>query len=186
MECDLHKLLRSQKLSSDHICYFLYQILRYTSYLPCVPETVANSSAFTSGAWSTSTQQMCFTGTSNRPTSCSIPTVTLRSFKEWFARTIQKCFHPDMRLWSLQGVRPKSRPHRPSHRVSWFTRKEAIYKSYMCWHPLTSISQGDNDDRESFTIAVFAFQICGNPMVQGSRGDAQCERLQSGLRWGRF
>ena len=28
MECDLHKLLRSQKLSSDHICYFLYQILR--------------------------------------------------------------------------------------------------------------------------------------------------------------
>ena len=46
MECDLHKLLRSQKLSSDHICYFLYQILRYTSYTPCLPETVANSSAF--------------------------------------------------------------------------------------------------------------------------------------------
>ena len=46
MECDLHKLLRSQKLSSDHICYFLYQILRYTSYIPCLPETVAYSSAF--------------------------------------------------------------------------------------------------------------------------------------------
>ena len=30
MECDLFKLLRSQKLSDDHVCYFLYQILRYT------------------------------------------------------------------------------------------------------------------------------------------------------------
>ena len=29
MECDLFKLLRSQKLSDDHVCYFLYQILRY-------------------------------------------------------------------------------------------------------------------------------------------------------------
>ena len=28
MECDLFKLLRSQKLSDDHVCYFLYQILR--------------------------------------------------------------------------------------------------------------------------------------------------------------
>ena len=28
MECDLHKLLRSQKLSNDHTCYFTYQILR--------------------------------------------------------------------------------------------------------------------------------------------------------------
>jgi len=27
MECDLHKLLRSQKLSADHTCYFLYQVL---------------------------------------------------------------------------------------------------------------------------------------------------------------
>jgi len=33
MECDLHKLLRSQKLSSDHICYFLYQILRGLKYI---------------------------------------------------------------------------------------------------------------------------------------------------------
>jgi len=33
MECDLHKLLRSQRLSSDHICYFLYQILRGLKYI---------------------------------------------------------------------------------------------------------------------------------------------------------
>ena len=33
METDLHKLLRSQKLSSDHICYFLYQILRGLKYI---------------------------------------------------------------------------------------------------------------------------------------------------------
>jgi len=28
MECDLYKLLRSQKLSADHVCYFLYQVSR--------------------------------------------------------------------------------------------------------------------------------------------------------------
>ena len=33
MEADLHKLLKSQKLSSDHICYFLYQILRGLKYI---------------------------------------------------------------------------------------------------------------------------------------------------------
>ena len=33
METDLHKLLRSQKLSEDHICYFLYQILRGLKYI---------------------------------------------------------------------------------------------------------------------------------------------------------
>ena len=29
METDLYKLLKTQELSNDHICYFLYQILRY-------------------------------------------------------------------------------------------------------------------------------------------------------------
>ena len=33
MECDLYKLLRSQKLSDDHICYFTYQILRGVKYI---------------------------------------------------------------------------------------------------------------------------------------------------------
>jgi len=33
MECDLFKLLRSQKLGADHICYFLYQILRGLKYI---------------------------------------------------------------------------------------------------------------------------------------------------------
>nr|APS85776.1 extracellular regulated MAP kinase 1 [Paracyclopina nana] len=33
MECDLHKLLRSQKLSDDHTCYFAYQILRGLKYI---------------------------------------------------------------------------------------------------------------------------------------------------------
>lgn len=33
MECDLHKLLRSQKLSEDHTCYFTYQILRGLKYI---------------------------------------------------------------------------------------------------------------------------------------------------------
>ena len=33
MECDLYKLLRSQKLSDDHICYFTYQILRGLKYI---------------------------------------------------------------------------------------------------------------------------------------------------------
>ena len=33
MECDLHKLLRSQKLSNDHTCYFTYQIFRGLKYI---------------------------------------------------------------------------------------------------------------------------------------------------------
>ena len=33
MECDLYKLLRSQKLSNDHVCYFTYQILRGMKYI---------------------------------------------------------------------------------------------------------------------------------------------------------
>ena len=33
MECDLYKLLRSQKLSDDHVCYFTYQILRGVKYI---------------------------------------------------------------------------------------------------------------------------------------------------------
>ncbi|XP_065197409.1 mitogen-activated protein kinase 1-like [Sycon ciliatum] len=33
METDLYKLLRSQQLSNDHICYFLYQILRGVKYI---------------------------------------------------------------------------------------------------------------------------------------------------------
>lgn len=33
METDLYKLLRSQQLSNDHICYFLYQILRGLKYI---------------------------------------------------------------------------------------------------------------------------------------------------------
>lgn len=33
MEIDLHKLLKMQKLSADHICYFVYQILRGLKYI---------------------------------------------------------------------------------------------------------------------------------------------------------
>ncbi|VDL92327.1 unnamed protein product [Schistocephalus solidus] len=33
METDLYKLLKVQKLSADHICYFLYQILRGLKYI---------------------------------------------------------------------------------------------------------------------------------------------------------
>ncbi|XP_031552484.1 mitogen-activated protein kinase 1-like [Actinia tenebrosa] len=33
METDMYKLLKSQKLSNDHICYFLYQILRGLKYI---------------------------------------------------------------------------------------------------------------------------------------------------------
>ncbi|KAH7971985.1 hypothetical protein HPB52_004638 [Rhipicephalus sanguineus] len=33
METDLYKLLKTQKLSSDYICYFLYQILRGLNYI---------------------------------------------------------------------------------------------------------------------------------------------------------
>ena len=33
METDLYKLLKNQKLSNDHICYFLYQILRGLKYI---------------------------------------------------------------------------------------------------------------------------------------------------------
>ncbi|KAI2578099.1 MAPK3 isoform 11 [Pan troglodytes] len=33
METDLYKLLKSQQLSNDHICYFLYQILRGLKYI---------------------------------------------------------------------------------------------------------------------------------------------------------
>lgn len=33
METDLYKLLKTQHLSNDHICYFLYQILRGLKYI---------------------------------------------------------------------------------------------------------------------------------------------------------
>jgi len=33
MQTDLYKLLKTQKLSNDHICYFLYQILRGLKYI---------------------------------------------------------------------------------------------------------------------------------------------------------
>ncbi|MBN3289247.1 MK01 kinase, partial [Polypterus senegalus] len=33
METDLYKLLKAQHLSNDHICYFLYQILRGLKYI---------------------------------------------------------------------------------------------------------------------------------------------------------
>ena len=33
METDLYKLLKTQKLSNDHVCYFLYQILRGLKYI---------------------------------------------------------------------------------------------------------------------------------------------------------
>lgn len=33
METDLHKLLKMQKISPDHICYFLYQLLRGLKYI---------------------------------------------------------------------------------------------------------------------------------------------------------
>ncbi|CAF0765779.1 unnamed protein product [Rotaria sordida] len=33
MECDLYKLLRHQRLTDEHICYFLYQILRGLKYI---------------------------------------------------------------------------------------------------------------------------------------------------------
>ena len=36
METDLYKLLKTQRLSNDHICYFLYQILRGLKYIHSV------------------------------------------------------------------------------------------------------------------------------------------------------
>jgi serine/threonine protein kinase len=33
METDLYKLLKTQMLSNDHTCYFLYQILRGLKYI---------------------------------------------------------------------------------------------------------------------------------------------------------
>ena len=33
METDLYKLLKTQHLSNDHICYFTYQILRGLKYI---------------------------------------------------------------------------------------------------------------------------------------------------------
>eukprot|EP00092_Neocalanus_flemingeri_P017047 GFUD01018435.1.p1 GENE.GFUD01018435.1~~GFUD01018435.1.p1 ORF type:complete len:373 (+),score=86.30 GFUD01018435.1:62-1180(+) len=33
METDLYKLLKTQRLSNDHICYFLYQVLRGLKYI---------------------------------------------------------------------------------------------------------------------------------------------------------
>lgn len=33
METDLHKLLKTQRLSTDHIRYFVYQILRGLKYI---------------------------------------------------------------------------------------------------------------------------------------------------------
>ena len=33
METDMYKLLKTQNLSNDHVCYFLYQILRGLKYI---------------------------------------------------------------------------------------------------------------------------------------------------------
>lgn len=33
METDLYKLLKTQHLSNDHVCYFLYQVLRGLKYI---------------------------------------------------------------------------------------------------------------------------------------------------------
>jgi mitogen-activated protein kinase 1/3 len=33
METDLHKLLKTQTISNEHVCYFLYQILRGLKYI---------------------------------------------------------------------------------------------------------------------------------------------------------
>jgi len=33
METDLFKLLKTQKITNDHICYFTYQILRGLKYI---------------------------------------------------------------------------------------------------------------------------------------------------------
>ena len=33
METDMYKLLKTQQLSNDHVCYFLYQILRGLKYI---------------------------------------------------------------------------------------------------------------------------------------------------------
>ena len=35
METDLYKLLKTQRLSNDHICYFLYQV-RYLQFSPVI------------------------------------------------------------------------------------------------------------------------------------------------------
>ncbi len=33
METDLHKLLKTQTISNEHVCYFLYQILRGLKFI---------------------------------------------------------------------------------------------------------------------------------------------------------
>ena len=33
METDMYKLLKTQRLSNEHVCYFLYQILRGLKYI---------------------------------------------------------------------------------------------------------------------------------------------------------
>ena len=53
METDLYKLLKTQRLSNDHICYFLYQILRGLKYIHSANvlhryQTEANSLILTS------------------------------------------------------------------------------------------------------------------------------------------
>merc|ERR1711971_636597 len=56
METDLYKLLKTQRLSNDHICYFLYQILRGLKYI----------------------HSACCTATSSRATCCLTPLVISR------------------------------------------------------------------------------------------------------------
>lgn len=45
METDLYRLLRSQTISNEHICYFLYQILRGLKYIHRLAKS-PSSSAF--------------------------------------------------------------------------------------------------------------------------------------------
>lgn len=80
MQTDLYKLLKTQTLSNDHICYFLYQILRSVFDSNAIRDSkfIPISSSNTE-VWSTSTQPTFCIGIWSRVTSCWMRHVTWKS-----------------------------------------------------------------------------------------------------------
>ncbi|CAH1233901.1 MAPK1 [Branchiostoma lanceolatum] len=92
METDLYKLLKTQQLSNDHVCYFLYQILRGLKYIHSAnvlhrdlkpSNLLLNTTCDLKVKLSLllKTPLTCCTETSNPPTYCSTPPVILRDLK---------------------------------------------------------------------------------------------------------
>merc|ERR1719470_702466 len=79
METDLYKLLKTQRLSNDHICYFLYQILRGLKYIHSanvLHRDLKPSNLLLNMTTRASSPSMWPPGGTGPPRSCSTPRAT--------------------------------------------------------------------------------------------------------------